>query len=115
MGDKNNKTPESNIKFQIFSNNVLIKEIITDNEGKAIFHLPYGEYEIKQINSTVGYKFVNDFNIEISDDISQTYELLDLKIPDAGISKKNNHLFLIIVFAILIGLNIYDKVHNKNI
>lgn len=115
MGDKNNKTPESNIKFQIFSNNVLIKEIITDNEGKAIFYLPYGEYEIKQINSTVGYKFVNDFNIEISDDISQTYELLDLKIPDAGISKKNNLLFLIIVFAILIGLNIYDKVHNKNI
>lgn len=115
MGDKNNKTKESGIKFQIFLDNILFKEIVTDEEGKATFYLPYGNYEIKQVNSTVGYKFINDFNIEINDNISQTYELLDLKIPDAGINKKNNLLFLIIVFSILIGLNIYDKIHNKNI
>ena len=106
MGDKNNKTKESGIKFQIYLDNILFKEIVTDEEGKATFYLPYGNYEIKQVNSTVGYKFIN---------ISQTYELLDLKIPDAGINKKNNLLFLIIVFSILIGLNIYDKIHNKNI
>ena len=93
----------------------MFKEIVTDEEGRATFYLPYGNYEIKQVNSTVGYKFINDFNIEINDNISQTYELLDLKIPDAGINKKNNLLFLIIVFSILIGLNIYDKIHNKNI
>ena len=115
MGDKNNKTKESGIKFQIYLDNILFKEIVTDEEGKATFYLPYGNYEIKQVNSTVGYKFINDFNIEINDNISQTYELLDLKIPDAGINKKNNLLFLIIVFSILIGLNIYDKIHNKNI
>ena len=112
---ENNKTKESGIKFQIYLDNILFKEIVTDEEGKATFYLPYGNYEIKQVNSTVGYKFINDFNIEINDNISQTYELLDLKIPDAGINKKNNLLFLIIVFSILIGLNIYDKIHNKNI
>ncbi len=111
MGNKSNKLPEANVKFQIFENGILIKEVITDKDGKAKFLLPYGKYEIKQINSTVGYKFVNDFVIEINNNTSETYELLDLKIPDAGI----NIIFLIIVFNVLIGLNIYDKVHNKNI
>lgn len=114
MGNKSNKLPEANIKFQIFENGILIKEVITDKDGKAKFLLPYGKYEIKQINSTVGYKFVNDFVIEINNNTSETYELLDLKIPDAGMNN-NNIIFLIIVFNILIGLNIYDKVHNKNI
>lgn len=114
MGNKSNKLPESNIKFQIFENGILIKEVITDKDGKAKFLLPYGKYEIKQINSTFGYKFVNDFVIEINNNTSETYELLDLKIPDAGMNN-NNIIFLIIVFNILIGLNIYDKVHNKNI
>lgn len=115
MGNKSNKLPEANVKFQIFENGILIKEIITDKDGKAKFLLPYGKYEIKQINSTVGYKFVNDFVIEINNNTSETYELLDLKIPDAGMNNNNNIIFLIIVFNILIGLNIYDKVHNKNI
>ena len=114
MGNKSNKLPEANVKFQIFENGILIKEVITDKDGKAKFLLPYGKYEIKQINSTVGYKFVNDFVIEINNNTSETYELLDLKIPDAGMNN-NNIIFLIIVFNILIGLNIYDKVHNKNI
>lgn len=114
MGNKSNKLPEANVKFQIFENGILIKEVITDKDGKAKFLLPYGKYEIKQINSTVGYKFVNDFVIEINNNTSETYELLDLKIPDAGMNN-NNIIFLIIVFNVLIGLNIYDKVHNKNI
>ena len=114
MGDKNKKAPEENIKFQIFENGSLIKEVTTDKKGKVKFSLPYGKYKIKQINSTVGYKFVNDFVIEINNNISETYELLDLKIPDAGV-KNNNFIFLILVFGILVGLNIYDKIHNKNI
>lgn len=114
MGDKNKKAPEENIKFQIFENGSLIQEVTTDKEGKVKFSLPYGKYKIKQINSTVGYKFVNDFVIEINNNISETYELLDLKIPDAGV-KNNNFIFLILVFGILVGLNIYDKIHNKNI
>lgn len=114
MGNKSNKLPKANVKFQIFENGILIKEVITDKDGKAKFLLPYGKYEIKQINSTVGYKFVNDFVIEINNNTSETYELLDLKIPDAGMNN-NNIIFLIIVFNVLIGLNIYDKVHNKNI
>lgn len=117
MGNKSNKLPEANVKFQIFENGILIKEVITDKDGKAKFLLPYGKYEIKQINSTVGYKFVNDFVIEINNNAYETYELLDLKIPDAGMNNNNNNniIFLIIVFNILIGLNIYDKIHNKNI
>lgn len=51
------------LNFKFLKMVFLIKKFITDKDGKAKFLLPYGKYEIKQINSTVGYKFVNDFVI----------------------------------------------------
>lgn len=115
MGDKITNLPEKNIKFQIYENDILIKEVITDENGTVKFLLPYGKYKIKQINSTLGYKFIDDFTIEVTNNIPESYELLDLKIPDAGVNKKNNIIFLILVFGILVGLNVYDKIFHKNI
>ena len=59
--------PEVGIKFGIYnSNNVKIKEVITDNQGVVRFTLPYGKYVVKQLTTTPGHEKITDFDIEVN-------------------------------------------------
>ncbi len=61
-------TPEVNIDFGIYNKeNVLVKKLTTDKEGKIYFTLPYGSYTLKQLTSTSGHEFIKDFKFEIKD------------------------------------------------
>lgn len=61
-------TPEVGVEFGIYNrNNILVKKLTTDNEGKIYFKLPYGRYTLKQLSSTSGHEFIKDFEFEIKD------------------------------------------------
>lgn len=58
--------PEPNVKFGLYdNNNNLLKEVITDKDGKIKCELSYGKYTLKQLTTTNGYKFVDDYSFEI--------------------------------------------------
>lgn len=111
--------PESGVKFIIYDkDNKPFLEVVTNEKGEAEFSLPYGEYVVKQANGANGYSFADDLNITVKDDVSETYELVDMKIPNAGLSKKDIIDIKIIISTILlsisIGLYTYDKVCYKD-
>lgn len=96
---------EANISFAIFNqNNELIKTIITDEFGHAELTLPYGKYIVKQINSTKGYHKVEDFEINIATDETQTFNLTDLKIKVPNTRTNNNTLYKLLRILLLVCL-----------
>lgn len=81
-GDKksNEYQSESNIYFNIYDNlSNLYQTIITDNLGYTSIILPYGRYTIKQENTTPGYIKVEDMELNINENSSETvrYNLFD--------------------------------------
>ena len=81
-GEEDNFIPEKNIDFEIYDkNNNLIKTVSTDENGIIKTALPYGTYKFIQVNSTKNYQKVEPFNIEVNDEIEETIELKDYKIP----------------------------------
>lgn len=103
---------EKGIKFEIYDNNNQLYETITTTDvGPDITILPYGIYTMKQINTTTGYKKVEDIKINIKD-MDKTYikyNLLDekIKIPINIITKdKTNN-------KDIIEKNITYKILNK--
>lgn len=81
-GEADNFIPEKNIDFEIYDkNNNLIKTVSTDENGIIKTTLPYGSYKFIQVNSTKNYQKVEPFNIEVNDEIEETIELKDYKIP----------------------------------
>ena len=103
-GENNNLNNESNIEFEIYNkDDRLINTIKTNDQGFAEITLPYGKYKIKQLNTTTGYQKIEPFFIEIKDNIEETIELTDYKIPIPNTSK--NKLDIIkILKSILINL-----------
>ena len=72
-------------------------------DGKLSMELPYGTYQVTQLKGIEGYKYVEDFNVSITDQDSN-YDLYDeiiVNVPDTGIKKTINYTFLI---YIIIGL-----------
>lgn len=99
-GKNNNLQNESNIIFEIYNkDNKLIDTIKTNDLGIAETILPYGNYIIKQLNTTTGYQKIEPFSIVIKDEIDETIELTDYKIPVPNTSK-NSLLSTIISFLI---------------
>ena len=79
----NNNEREANIVFKIYDyQNNLYSTLTTTKEGPDIITLPYGEYTIKQENTTYGYNKVKDIKINIEKEQSVTvkYDLLDTRI-----------------------------------
>ena len=79
--DYNNKTNTSyndfvtleNAKYGLYDiNNNLIKEGVTNKEGKLIFHeVTYGDYIVKEIKASAGYKLDNtEYKVSITNDNS---------------------------------------------
>lgn len=104
-GEENNLSNEKNIYFEIYNkDNKIIDIVKTDEQGKADFILPYGEYIIKQLNTTNGYQKIEPFTIQILDQKDETITLTDYKIPIPNTSK--NNLLTSILILLLKLLNI---------
>ena len=86
----NNKMKrEEGIVFNVYdNNNELVITGITDENGELTFELPYGEYTIKQMNTTDGYKKADDYKLVVdsNNNISDTIVFNDfkVKVPNAG-------------------------------
>lgn len=86
----NTMKPEIGIMFEFYNNkNDLIYTGSTDEFGLLEVSLPYGNYTIKQVNTTSGYSKVEDMNITINEEsnVSINLSLSDMKIevPNAGL------------------------------
>ena len=80
--EPNNKREEG-IIFNIYDiNNNLYTSITTTKEGPDQINLPYGKYTMKQQNTTHGYDFVTDIeiNVESENNTLIKYNLLDKMI-----------------------------------
>jgi hypothetical protein len=107
----NNLSPESNISFEILNNEEKQINVITTNDkGNAEITLPYGSYQLRQLNTTKGYSKVDDSILEVKEKGNETIYLKDIEIPIPNTLVKEEHnnnniniLFLIII-SILINL-----------
>lgn len=100
-GDTNLLKGEKDISFEIYNNKYERINVITTNaEGIAEITLPYGEYTLKQINTTDGYNKVNDFTIKVDNTENEYIELKDLKIEVPNTST-NNYLLIEIIILLL--------------
>lgn len=79
-------TGEDSVSFEIYDKgNNLVDTIVTDIDGYASVVLPYGTYVFHQVNASVGYYKVDDFEVVIdSFDNRPIYKLLS----DSQISSK---------------------------
>lgn len=79
-------TGEDSVSFEIYDKgNNLVGTIVTDIDGYASVVLPYGTYVFHQVNASVGYYKVDDFEVVIdSFDSRPIYKLLS----DSQISSK---------------------------
>ncbi len=69
--------PEVGIKFGIYDkNDKLIKEVITDDNGKIKVTLPFGEYTLKQLTTTSGYEYAEDYEFNIDNDGDEIKEVI---------------------------------------
>ena len=81
---------ESNIAFVFYDKdrNVVFSGV-TNSEGEITVDLPFGEYEVEQVNTTSGYYKVENFKITINENNNISYEmsLNDYKIdvPNASV------------------------------
>lgn len=92
--EKGNMQKESNVKFEIYdSNNKLVYSGETNEEGIIETILPYGNYLLKQVSTTLGYQMNSDYSFSVNDNnnVSSDIILYDFKIevPNAGISYYN--------------------------
>ncbi len=58
---------DPNIQFNIYRDNELIREIMTNNEGMASTFLEYGNYQITQVNSRKGFELNPTFEVIINE------------------------------------------------
>lgn len=97
-GDEKKLQNEQNINFAIYNKNNELIDIITTNEfGYAEIILPYGEYIIKQKNTTEGYEITEPFSIIVDNSEDVTIELKDMKIKidEIVIEVPNTHTNII--------------------
>ena len=106
-GENDNLLNEPNILFNIYDNkNNLITSITTNIDGIAMIDLPYGKYKITQVNTTEGYDKIDDYYIEVNDEIDKTLNLIDYKTQVPDTSAKKISLFEYILYILNILLNI---------
>lgn len=89
-GDK--PTPEPNITFDIKGIKHNFEQKITTNKfGEASIILPYGKYLFHQVNTTNGYKKVEDFIVNVDGKTKNyDYELINIKkqLPTINIQQQ---------------------------
>ena len=104
-GENNNYKNEKNITFNIFNNkNELIKTVTTNEEGIAEFILPYGNYQLIQVNTTEGYNKIEPKTLQVFDSSEELIELKDLKIPVPNTSTNKTNIIICLILQLLIIL-----------
>ena len=102
--DENKKIPEANISFFIYDKDGnKVATITTDENGKAEITLPYGEYTIKQDNTTDGYHKVEDIKVSVTDTEDEIITLTDYKIK---VPNTNTNIILTILEFLINLLNL---------
>lgn len=95
-GEGNYFLKEKNIFFNITNNKgEIINTIATNEEGIAEIILPFGEYQIIQVNTTEGYSKIDPMLIKITDDKEEIIELKDYKIAVPNTHTENFWYFII--------------------
>ena len=87
--NSNKMKREKGIVFNVYDkNDDFVLTGITDEKGELTFELPYGEYVIRQMNTTEGYKKTDDYKLVVNsnNNISETIVFNDfkVKVPNAG-------------------------------
>ncbi len=102
---------ESGIKFEFYNRfGDLVHTAITDELGEIEVVLPYGQYTLKQVNSTENYNKVHDidFVVDETSNVSIYLPLYDLEIdvPDAYIEEGNSlyDVILLLILTLLLGV-----------
>ena len=93
-GDYSLLLGESNITFEIYfkDNNVLYKEITTNNDGVIKFKLPFGNYLIHQVNTNPGFLKADDFELTINEDKEEYYQVIyDKRVGNIKILKTDSN------------------------
>ena len=98
--NNDNMQREKDITFNIYDKNEeLVFTGTTDENGEIKLELPYGEYIIRQVNTTEGYTKIDDYKLVIGKDnnVSETIVFNDFKVivPNAGVGMNNLILRLI--------------------
>lgn len=86
-GDNDQFVGEPDVTFEIYKEEELIGTYTTDNDGYIRITLPYGEYELCQVNTKDGYRKLDPITILVIDTEEVTYELKDYKIPVPNTNK----------------------------
>ena len=60
-----------NVEFEIYYKDKLYKKVKTDKDGFLSVQLPYGKYEIHQVNKTEDYEIIDDFKVDMNKDIEK--------------------------------------------
>ena len=97
-GEEGNYTKEDGAIFKV-SNETNIYEGTTV-DGMLSMSLPYGNYRVTQLKGIEGYDYVEDFDVDITNEPSD-YDLYDeiiVNVPNTGIYDKINYSFLIYIF-----------------
>lgn len=111
FGTINNTVAEPNITFDIYDKKgQYITSITTDENGYAAIELPYGNYIIKQKNTTENYHPVEDFEIEITEEDQElNYQLYDYKVEVPNTEKNNIKITYIEILLIIGGIYAQKK------
>ena len=123
LKDDKNLKEEKNISFSIYDmNNKLIDKITTNESGQAKINLIYGKYKVVQENTTLGYKKVKDFYIEINSSDDKIFNIEDdrvninLKINKKDFDSKKNIILSKESFKIKdLSTNLYIKNNGTDI
>ena len=123
LKDDKNLKEEKNISFSIYDmNNKLIDKITTNESGQAKINLIYGKYKVVQENTTLGYKKVKDFYIEINSSDDKIFNIEDdrvninLKINKKDFDSKKNIVLSKASFKIKdLSTNLYIKSNGTDI
>lgn len=78
---------ESDAKFEIYKDDILIDTITTDENGIAKITLEYGTYLVKQVKGSEGYSYVDNFYVSITEEKEYRYELKNIKKSALQITK----------------------------
>lgn len=109
--EKNTLDNEEGILFGIYTkDDMLVKQGVTDKNGKITFTLPYGKYIIKQLSTKPNVDMVDDINIEINEEGKMLkYRLINNKIEDELPKTGKNLYDTLILVGVIFGLLIYEK------
>lgn len=103
-GEEGNLRKEANVSFYIKNKRGdIIQTVSTNQNGKVAIFLPYGTYQIIQVNTTDGYEKAKPFTITVHDQEEKTISLIDwiIPVPDTYIDTEETDSWIFYFFYFL--------------